>query len=340
MRAPSNGSGHNAMDTKFKDTVQGNLFQFTVTAPTVLWLILFGLFISFGVGWDNLFDLLPHEIGAVFLSFIAPILFFIVIYIVVGTAKEVRQVADDSHHHGELIRALLVKTGPSGGAAERDDQWLADALDAQKSAADAMTDIVNAHRALSEDINDKLTAYIQGEQAGAGKSGGPGPDDISQTTALMGLVNIVLNDLSVSSTRILVRLLELENLSKEEIKDLMQGLIGAYSAGDKDVFFRILHQQLAAKPECVDTLRSHTGEGSAVSRDLSRILRGSKEVFSLVERCDEGDIIGIVFDNNDLKALRDILASHFVADGTAKVPFAAPEPGVTRVALRVSRVGE
>lgn len=323
MRAPSNGSGHDAMDTKLKDIVQENRFQFTVAALTVLWIIFFGIFISFGVGWGNLFDLLPHEIGAVFLTFVAPILIFIVIYIVVGTAEEVRQVADVSRHHGELIRALLDKAGPSGGAAEGDDQWLADALDAQKSATDAMTDTLNAHRALSEDINDKLTAYIQGAETGAGKSGGPGPGDISQKTALMGLVNIVLNDLSVSSTRILVRLLELENLSKDEIKDLLQGLIGAYSAGDKDVFFRILHQRLAAKPEWVDTLRSHAGEGSALSSDLSRILGGSQEVLSLVERCDEGDIIGIIFDDNDLKVLRDILESHFDADGTAKVLFAA-----------------
>ena len=317
MRAPDNGLGRNAMHAKFKDIVQDNRFQSTVAAPTVLWLILFGMFISFGVGWGNLFDLLPHEIAIVFLTFFAPILFLIVIYFVAGTMAEVRQVAADSRQHGKLIRAL------SGGVAEKDDQWLADALDAQKSATDAMTEILDAHLALSEDINDKLTATIQGEQAGAGKWGGPGPDDISQKTALMGLVNIVLNDLSVSSTRILVRLLELENLAKDEIKNLIQGLIGAYSAGDKVVFFRILHKRLTARPEWVETLRSQADEGSALSHDLSRILRGSEEVASLIDRCDEGDIIGIIFDNNDLAALRDILASHFDADGTAKVPFGA-----------------
>ena len=314
------------METKLEDIVQENRFQFIVAALTVLWIIFFGIFISYGVGWGNLFDLLPHEIGAVFLTFVAPILFLIVIYIAVGTAEEVRRVADDSRRQGVLIRALLDETGPSGGAAKRDDQWLDDALGAQKSATAAMTDILNANRALSEDINDKLTAYIQGELAGAGKSDGPGPADISQTTALMVLVNIVLNDLSVSSTRILVRLLELENLSKEEIKDLMQGLIGAYSAGDKDVFFRILHIRLAAQPEWIDTLRSIAGESSAISRDLSRILKGSKEVLSQVERSNGGDIIGIIFNDNDLKALRDILASNFDSEGIAKVPFEARSP--------------
>ena len=107
MRAPSHGSGHNAMDRNLEDIFEENRFQFTIAALTVLWIIFFGIFISYGVGWGNLFDLLPHEIGAVFLTFVAPILFLIVIYIVVGTAEEVRQVADDSRRHGKLIRALL-----------------------------------------------------------------------------------------------------------------------------------------------------------------------------------------------------------------------------------------
>ncbi len=296
------------MDAKLKDIVLDNRFQSTVAAPTVGWLVLFGMFISLGVGWDNLFDLLPHEIAGVFLTFFMPILFFIVIYFVAGTAADVRRAANDSRRHGELIRALSDMGGLSGGAAEANDGWLADALDAQKSATDA--------------INDKLTAYIEDQRAAAEKPDGQGPGDISRKTALMGLVNIVMNDLSVSSTRILVRLLELEKLSKEGIKDLIQGLIGAYSAGDKDVFFRILHQRLAAKTEWVEALRSHAGESSAVSGDLSRILRGSKEVLSLVEQCDEGDIIGIIFDDKDLKALRDILESHFDEDGAPKAPVA------------------
>ena len=96
-------------------------------------------------------------------------------------------------------------------------------------------------------------------------------------------------------------------------------MAGNCSAGDKDVFFRILHQRLSAQPEWLEALRSQVGESLAVSNDLSRILRGSKEIVSLVKQCDEDDIIGILFDGNDLRVLGDIMGYHFNEDGTAKI---------------------
>ena len=315
----SNGSGHIAIDFKLSNILQLNRFQSIVAVLTVLWVLFFAIFISIGVGWRNVFGLLPHEIGAVILAVIVPILIAIVVIVVVGMSAEISQVTHDSRQHGEMFRTLLDNANSAGGSSEMDGQWLVEAFQMQKLATDDMADVLNAHRALSENINEKLTAYIQSEQDDAGKFGSLDSGEISQKTALMGLVNIVLNDLSVSSTRILVRLLELENLTKDEIKDLMQGLIGAYSAGDKDVFFRILHQRLAVKPEWVQALHSLASESSMVSGDLSKILRGSNEVLSLVEQCDKGDIIGIIFDANDIKTLRNILETYFDESGTPKV---------------------
>ena len=82
----------------------------------------FSLFISFWVGWRNLFDLLPHEIAIVFLTFITPIIFIAVIYIVLGTMAEVRQIASNFQQQGELIKALSDMRSASSSAAETKDQ--------------------------------------------------------------------------------------------------------------------------------------------------------------------------------------------------------------------------
>jgi hypothetical protein len=60
----------------------------------------------------------------------------------------------------------------------------------------------------------------------ASQSAFPGPNDIGQKNTLKGLICIALNDLSVSSVRISVRMLELANPSKDETTDLIQSLIG------------------------------------------------------------------------------------------------------------------
>ena len=110
------------MNAKLNEIIQKNRFQFTVTVPTVLWLLIFSLFISFWVGWRNLFDLLPHEIAIVFLTFITPIIFIAVIYIVLGTMAEVRQIASNFQQQGELIKALSDMRSASSSAAETKDQ--------------------------------------------------------------------------------------------------------------------------------------------------------------------------------------------------------------------------
>jgi hypothetical protein len=104
------------MNDKLNEIIKINRLRLTVTVPTVLWTFIFTLLIHFGVGWRNLFDLLPHEIAIVFLTFIMPILLVAIIYIVLGTMAEIRQVTINSQQHGELIKTFLGKRSASSSA--------------------------------------------------------------------------------------------------------------------------------------------------------------------------------------------------------------------------------
>ncbi len=110
------------MNSKLNEIIQKNRFQFTVTVPTVVWLLIFILFISFWVGWRNLFDLLPHEIAIVFLALIMPILLMAIIYIVLCTMADVRQVASNFQQHAESIKTPSDTRRASSRAAETKDQ--------------------------------------------------------------------------------------------------------------------------------------------------------------------------------------------------------------------------
>ncbi|MEE8392966.1 MAG: hypothetical protein V3R66_01375 [Rhodospirillales bacterium] len=183
-----------------------------------------------------------------------------------------------------------------------------------------MTNAIEAQHGGIKDITDKLNEVLRNE---VGTTGNIDFGDIRQQTALMGLITLVLNDINVSVTRLLVRLMEEEGRSKEEIMELIYGLINAYSAGDRDVFLYVLNHQLANSPERIGSLQSLSGKSSEVSRDLSRVQREAKEIISLIGRVGEDDIVGITFDGGALMALNDVLEPHFNLDGTAKASVTA-----------------
>lgn len=310
--------------------------QAAVAVLMVLWPVFFAAFFAFAVGWRNLSDLLSYEIAAVLMFFFMPVLLCVALFIASGMAADAAASAERTRLLSEAIRILSEKIDLIPRPAEKDDRWLVEALGAQKAASRDIAGAIAAiggHRALIADIDGKLADLLRREQAGAeeakaekarteaekarteeaAQTEADKSRSIAEQAALMGLINLVMNDVSISVTRVLVRLMETEHRSKEEVQEVIQGLVGAFSAGDKDVFFRLLHQRLSSRPESMESLRSQAAKSPALARDLAKIVRGSKEVASLVGRCNDGDIIADVFGDTILKALGAILGPHLEA---------------------------
>lgn len=304
-------------------------FHLTVTAPSILWVLICFVFISVSVGWDNLFYFMPHEIAAIILSIAAPVFLFGVLFTVSRMASNEDVFAQEIHRHRSLIEKLLEKIDRAVEAMRKNWQFNADDINALKAMPGDLTGAIEALKAIPEDITsafeaqntgieditNKLTAVLRDEEEKARKID---HRDISRQTALMGMINVVLNDISVSVTRLLVRLMEKEGRSTEEIREYIQGLLYAFSTGDKGAFFRVLHYWLANNPKRIESLKLLAAESSVVSRDLSKILREMKEVISLVGRYDQNDIVKTFFNDNALWELNEVLEPHFREDGTAK----------------------
>lgn len=269
-----------------------------VVIPSFLWLFVCATYISGYVGWDNMFASLPHEIAAIILSIVTPVVLFAILFIAFSKGTENDGLGDDVRLQGSLIENLSTKID---------------------NVIEVMLENRESHIAGIENITDKLTSALRSEEEKAGKIG---PADISQQTALLGLLNVVLNDINVSVTRLLVRLMEKEGRSKEEAKEFIQGLVNAYSVGDRDVFFAVLRHQLANNPERIVSLQALSSEFPNVSRDLSKIIRESTEIVSLIGRFDDDDIIRVLFDDTALRTLSEVLEPHFNENGISKAPLA------------------
>lgn len=320
-----------------RNLFQERRFQLSFIAPSILWVLICIIYISVFVGWGNLFDFLPHEFAAIILSIVTPIFLFGVLFIVFRMSANEDQISDEIHRHRTSIEDLSAKVEQIVEAMRENWQFnvndidalkripedLTGAIEALKAIPGDMTSAMKTHNAGIEDITNRLADVLRKEEE---KSAKIDVGDITRHAALMGLINMVLNDISVTVTRMLVRLLEYDGRTREEIKEFVQGLVNAYSAGDKDAFFHAFHFWLVGKPERIEALRSMIGESPEVSVDLSKILREIEEIITLVERCDEHDIAKIVFDDNALRKLSEVLKPHFNLEGRPReLPQAADD---------------
>ncbi|HIJ93707.1 MAG TPA: hypothetical protein HPP84_10110 [Rhodospirillaceae bacterium] len=187
-------------------------------------------------------------------------------------------------------------------------------LEAYKAISGEVVNAIENQNTGMEDIANKLSVVIKSDRE---KLDRIDPKDVNQLSALIGLINMVLADISVSATQLLVQLMEEGRRDKREIKEFVSGLVEAYSTGDKNVFFRALKQQLADNPTRVKALQSLSGSSPEVRRDIARILKEMREIITLVNRCDKDNLIRIVFEGGDVWALHEVLKPHFKMDGTA-----------------------
>ncbi|MEE9545635.1 MAG: hypothetical protein V3V55_08625 [Rhodospirillales bacterium] len=286
----------------------------SANALSIVWVLICLGYISYNVGWENLSYLLPHEIAGMVLGIISPVFIFIILSFVSKVARNERKVAEEMLRHGDLIKDISGKIGKIADETRKNGKFLIEDLEAHKAISGDVVNAIESQNAGMEDITNKLSMVIKSDQK---KLERIDPKDVNQLSALVGLINMALTDISVSATQLLVQLMEEGQRDKREIKEFVSGLVDAYSTGDKNVFFRALKQQLADNPTRVKALQSLSGSSPEVRRDIAKILKEMREIISLVNRCDKDNLIRIVFEGGDVWALHEALKPHFKMDGTA-----------------------
>lgn len=323
-----------------RNMFQGGRFLKIVVVPSALWLLLCVIYISVPIGWESLFFLLPHEIGVFLLSIFLPILIFICIFALTsGGDENQEQVLVSLRRLGDQVETLsreLIRLTDEREKDSREIDGLAETLRDTRQVlvaeleglklpfADALGVFGNQNHLL-RDLGEKLEILRQSQHEIALRSNS---SEIGQLAARLGVINVVLNDISVSATRLVVFLMEQEKRGKEEIREFVRGLVSAYSAGDRDVFFRVLHERLANAPQRIEALQRLSMASSGVSRDVTKIMREMDEILLLIKELDDDDIIRTVYDDTAIRAFYDVMEAYFNPDGSAKVPMPAAEHGL------------
>lgn len=334
-----------------RELFASSLFRRSVVAPGGVWFFLCIIYIYRTVGWGSLYDLLPYEIAGILLAIVMPI-FFLILWFHLTTGQESSSwMTDEIHRQGQLIDeiqqnmdSLSESLGDSGKWSASDIAMLLqmpkDIVNLKDSQATGIDSLVEKLDQTTSTLRQDLLAVIPTDMASILDGQRKGIQDISngldqvlriqgeaksqidfseirQQTALTGLINFVLNDINVSATRMLVKLMEAEERSRDEIRDFIQGLVNAYSVGDRSVFISVLQHQLAGNEERIAVLQGLSGAAPEVAADLSKIIKGAREISSMIEQFSEENMATILFDDATLRKLCGALEPHFSTDGAA-----------------------
>jgi hypothetical protein len=286
-----------------------------VIVPSLTWATVCFLYITFGFGWENLIYLLPHEIAGFVLFVISPFFVFVIFFTHSKLPTGDRGVAEQMRKQGVLMKEISGKVDKVMDGTLGTRKIMMDAMRAHKSALDKFSGAIEHQNSGMVEIDTKLSLALRRDQEKLEKID---PKDVNQMAALVGLINVALTDLSVSATQIIVSLMEEEGREKEEVKEFIGGMVDIYSSGDKNVFFRGLKKLVSESPEHIETLKRLSAKSPEVKRDLSKILRETREIISMVSRCDKDNLIRIVFEGGDLWELNEKLKLKFEPDGAAK----------------------
>jgi hypothetical protein len=318
-------------------------FWMAFVAPAGLWLVVCGLYINSSVGWSNLSEFLPFEMAVLALGVILPIVLLALWFSISMVVAYLSSMSTDVERQGELVDGLWQELNPAletlRGSGNFSAESLAALLDLPGNAISAKENqnlvmdnlirkldlVAETSNAGAESLKNNISSVLDGlsvrmdavlSNQDEQKAGGAF-NEIRQQTALLGLISVVLNDINVSATRVLVQLMRKEERSNEEIREFVQGLVSAYSVGDRSVFFSVLQHQLADNAERISILQVLAGESQEVADDLSKIIMETKEITSMIKKFNNENIITILFDDSVLRTLNNVLEPHFNRDGTA-----------------------
>jgi len=234
------------------------------------------------VGWGNLFSLLPHEIAGYILGVLMPILAVSVFFFVAPREDpSLAAVVEETRRHrsnvevlsGSVARVVDEDRDSRRTIAEKLD-GLAETLSVHRQALDG---VLESRGVTSAQVAQALVTLKGAIDDVAGKVGmihrrveQSEPSEVDRHAAVIGVIDALLNDVSVAATGIVVRLMEAERQPKRDIRAFVQGLVNAYASGDKHVFFRVLNSRLAESPERMALLREQVSASPEGQRPVRR----------------------------------------------------------------------
>ncbi|MEO5336381.1 MAG: hypothetical protein H7841_05755 [Magnetospirillum sp. WYHS-4] len=267
------------------------------------WLSLCVIYIWVFIGWGNLFSLLPHEALMVFVALLVPIPVSAFFLWFSRVARSVEAISSQVGAHARQIDLVA--------------RNLNTMVEIARESRDAALADMKAQQLLSANMVRELAVIAEMRSAPPPVPVPSTSGSLEQMRALVEIINVALNDLSMTVTQVLVQLLNAVHGDKDKIQEFMAGLVEAYSVGDKNAFFRSFAKHLAEYPDTLVTVARGSPE---VRRDLSKILREVEEIMSLVAGCEQNNLIRIVFEEGELWKLHKSLDVHFDRDGSPKAP--------------------
>jgi hypothetical protein len=222
-----------------------------------------------------------------------------------GADEPMALLAQLFREHREVVAAQL----------EAQTSATAQLVQVTRDSRDGIVDELRSQRVLSQEITQELSHIAQSRNIAPAVPADPVLDPsqrIDRMRALAEVLGLALNDLSMTATQLLTEHLNTAHGDREKTRQFISTLTNAYFAGDKNVFFRSLVQEVVNH---ADQLRQCAAAAENVRQQISKILREAREIRSLVEACDPNDLVRIVFEDGELWALEKALAEHFLIDG-------------------------
>ncbi|MEG3620316.1 hypothetical protein V5T82_17775 [Magnetovibrio sp. PR-2] len=321
--------------------LQNKKFQLGVALPSAVWLLICIGYVSNSVGWENLSALLAHELMVIILGTVLPVGMFYLFFataqsssatqeLVIHTDQQGRVIQEISDALGNMVvnverqsadstRIMQTKLDEGLVRLEQSSETRNASVDAQVEGLSGSLSSVRDQLANQAQSIDGLQSQLEELTSQLGKGDNVlDLDTVHQRTAIMGFVNIIINDINVSITRILVRLMESENRPKPQIKDFVQGLANAFSVGDRGVFITVLQHQLSGNLERMTSLQTAAKELPIVQTDMAQIIRELNEMHALFSRVDDPLLIKTIYDIERLGTLQELLSQYFHNDGSPK----------------------
>ncbi len=92
----------------------GNFFKFksftqSVTIPSVAWMVIWAVYVSYNVGWGNMFTLLPSEIAVSVLVGVTPMIVLSALFVFVSMMRRLEELSRVVESHGDGMNAFAAQ---------------------------------------------------------------------------------------------------------------------------------------------------------------------------------------------------------------------------------------
>ncbi|GAB6051297.1 hypothetical protein JCM17960_01170 [Magnetospira thiophila] len=283
-----------------------------------VWFLLCLFYISYWVGWGNLFSMLPSELGFIFFIAVLPLVAVLSLNYLLDIGRQISTVGNLMSKQSSIVETIGAGVTQITEETRQSREFLIADLNAHKSLAqDMAAALENQSSGLTA-----LTTTLKNMPAPVAVAGGGAVDEerdeMADLAMLVNLFNVALSDLSVTTTNLVRILREDAGYSKREVREFIGEMVNAYATGDKNVFFRALKAQLEAHPETLEQMKNLSKTNTQVRQAISKLLREAEQIMQLVQRFDRQHLFRIVVEDGEVWGLRQLLIEHFTVEGNVR----------------------